>query len=62
MYRKTTLSICIFLICIDFAYSDIRCCKEPERHRYGDIVRSKAVMAEFMRLYPLPEGIIINEQ
>lgn len=57
MYRKTSLSICIFLMCIDFAYSDIRCCKEPERNREGNIVRSRAVVGEFLRLYPLPEGV-----
>jgi len=37
--------------------ADIRCCKEPERNREGNIVRSKAVVGEFMRLYPLPEGV-----
>jgi len=30
------------------AHADIRCCKEPERNSTGNIVRSKAVVAEFI--------------
>lgn len=43
--------------CGDPVYADIRCCKEPERNREGNIVRNRAVVGEFMRLYPLPEGV-----
>ena len=34
--------------------ADIRYCGEPARDRYGKIIRSAAVIAEFQRLYPLP--------
>lgn len=36
--------------------ADIRYCGEPERDRYGKIIRSAAVIAEFQRLYPLPSN------
>lgn len=56
MYRKLALSICVFLICINFTYADSRYCGEPERNSTGNIIRSKAVIAEFIKLYPLPAG------
>ena len=34
--------------------ADIRYCGEPARDRYGKIIRSAAVIAEFQKLYPLP--------
>jgi len=47
----------LVVACGDPVYADIRCCKEPERNSAGTIVRSKAVVGEFLRLYPLPEGV-----
>jgi len=50
-------ALILFLVVLGTAHADIRCCKEPERNSAGNIVRSKAVVGEFLRLYPLPEGV-----
>ncbi len=34
--------------------ADSRYCGEPERDRYGKIIRSAAVVDEFIKMYPLP--------
>ncbi len=47
----------LLVACGDPVYADIRCCKEPARDGAGNIIRSRAVVGEFLRLYPLPEGV-----
>lgn len=56
-------AICALTIALTVGYAradshltDIRCCVEPKRYADGRIVRSAAVIAEFERLFPLPEG------
>jgi len=39
------------------AYSDMRCCVEPERYSDGRIARSLSVIEDFKKQYPLPANL-----
>jgi hypothetical protein len=56
MSQKVSFLYILIGICINsvaFA-TDARYCGEPARDYNGNIIRSKAVIEEFTRLYPLP--------
>lgn len=47
----------LIITCISVAHgADIRYCGEPIRHTDGRIKRSRATIAAFIALYPLPSG------
>lgn len=55
------ISAILLLGCDTPAYADnhlseTRYCGEPRRDGKGDIVRNRAVIKEFEKLYPLPQG------
>lgn len=48
--------VCLLIAC-GASYADSRYCGEPRRDAHGRIIRSAAVIAEFKRLYQLPENL-----
>lgn len=51
------ITLLLLLLSANIAIADDRCCVDPKRDSNGKIIRSKAVINEFIRLYPLPSHL-----